>query len=153
MLFLHSAMFNFVCHAKIQKKPATLSRWDSNGEKDEYDHRQLQVIQEFCSLYYTCILQHSTTTHIENNTTVFNVFCLNLLTNVLSRIMGESKAYFLLNVVSLICFPSPSLLCFVFTQVFCRRRQYYSCFPDCKFYTCVTYFIHCLYAVAEFAKI
>ena len=153
MLCLPLAMYNFVCHAKIQKKPATLSRWDSNGEKDEYDHRQLQVIQEFCSSFYTCILQHSTTTHIENNTTVFNVFCLNLLTNVLSRIMGESKAYFSSKCCFTYLFPFPFSLVFCIHPSFCRRRQYYSCFPDCKFYTCVTYFIHCLYAVAEFAKI
>ena len=46
----------------LSEKPDSAFRWDSKGKKDEYEHRQLQVIQEFVvrftHAYYNIVLLH-----------------------------------------------------------------------------------------------
>ena len=62
MLFCHQQRLTLLLSCKDIEKPASFSRWDSNGKKDEYDHRQLQVIQEFVvrftHAYYNIVLLH-----------------------------------------------------------------------------------------------
>ena len=138
------------------EKPDSAFRWDSKGKKDEYEHRQLQVILQFYSQFYTCIIQHSSTTHIlKNNTTGFNVFLpqLNSPTTCVQN-DGRVLGVFLFKMLFHQFASLPLLSCVLYSpKFFAAADNIIHVFQTANFIHVLHIFIHCLCIVADFAII